>query len=50
MSKLETNKKEKPKCSACVRNLAFHGEYGCLRAWVEGGPVNCIDFKRSKHA
>ncbi len=41
---------EKPECRVCSRNLQYHGMGGCLRAWVEGGPNNCEDFNRSKHA
>ncbi len=42
--------KDKPECRICHYNLRYHGMIGCLRAYVKGGPKNCIDFGRSKHA
>ena len=48
ISKVEKKEKEKIKveCRTCIVNCQYHGMFvGCLRAWVEGGPQNCIDFK-----
>jgi hypothetical protein len=34
---------EKVECSKYSCNSRH---YGCLRAWIKGGPANCIDFKK----
>ena len=50
MIKSRKKKKGKVECRVCAHNLSYHGWWGCLRAWVKGGPQNCISFMRSKHA
>lgn len=37
--------KEKVECSKCSHNRLC----GCFRAWVKGGPANCIDFSKRKN-
>ena len=46
----EEKAEKKPECRVCSRNLRRHGEGGCLRAYVKGGPESCSDFERSVYA